>query len=44
VTSARPNKHTWHYITQALASSPDQARLRSGLGSPVADGRRPHDT
>ena len=44
VTSARFNGHTWHDIAQALATSPDEARLRSGPDSPVADGRRPHDT
>ncbi len=28
VTSARLNGHTWHDIAQALATSPDEARLR----------------
>ena len=44
VTSARLNGHTWHDIAQALATSPDEARLRSGPDSPVADGRWPYDT
>jgi hypothetical protein len=44
VTSARLNGHTRHDITQALATSPDEARRRSGPGSPVADGRWPCDT
>jgi hypothetical protein len=44
VTSARLNGHTWHDITQALATSPDKARLRFDPDSPVADGRWPHDT
>jgi hypothetical protein len=29
MTSARVNGHTWHDIAQALATSPDEARLRS---------------
>ena len=44
VTSARFSGHTWHDIGQALAASPDETRPRSGPDSPVADGRRPHDT
>ncbi|HEX5301921.1 MAG TPA: hypothetical protein VFW50_33515 [Streptosporangiaceae bacterium] len=44
MTSARFRVHTWHHIAQALATSPDQARLRSGPGSPAAGGRRPCDT
>ena len=44
VTSARPNGHTWHDIAQALATSPDEARLRFDPDSPVADGRWPYDT
>jgi hypothetical protein len=44
VTSARRNGRTWRDIAQALATSPDEARLRSGPGSPVADGRWPYDT
>jgi hypothetical protein len=44
VTSARLNGHTRHDITQALATSPDEARRRSGPGSPVAGGRWPYDT
>ena len=39
VTSARLNGHTWHDIAQALATSPDEARLRFDPDSPVADGR-----
>jgi hypothetical protein len=38
VTSARLNGHTWHDIAQALATSPDEARLRFDPDSPVADG------
>ena len=44
VTSARLNGHTWHDITQALATSPDEARRRSGPDSPAAGGRWPYDT
>ena len=44
VTSARLNGHTWHDIAQALATSPDEARRRSGPDSPVADARWPYDT
>jgi hypothetical protein len=44
VTSARLNGHTWHDIAQALATSPDEARLRFDPDSPVADGRWPYDT
>jgi hypothetical protein len=44
VASARLNGHTWHDIAQALATSPDEARRRSGPDSPVADGRWPDDT
>ena len=44
MTSARPNGHTWRDIAQALATSPDEARLRFGPDSPVADGRWPYDT
>lgn len=43
VTSARLNQHTWEQIAHALATSPDQARLRYGPDSPVADSRWPHD-
>ena len=39
VTSARLNGHAWHDIAQALATSPDEARLRFDPDSPVADGR-----
>jgi hypothetical protein len=44
VTSARLNGHTWHDIAQALATSPDEARLRFDPDSPVADGRWPYGT
>ena len=44
VTSARLNGHTRHDITQALATSPDEARRRFDPGSPVADGRWPYGT
>ena len=44
VTSARLNEHTWHDIAQALATSPDEGRRRSGPDSPVAGGRWPYDT
>jgi hypothetical protein len=44
VTSARLNGHTWQDIAQALATSPDEARLRFDPGSPVADGRWPYGT
>jgi len=44
MTSARLNGHTWHDIAQALATSPDQARRRSGPDSPVTGGRWPYDT
>ena len=44
LTSARLNGHTWRDIAQALATSPGEARPRSGPGSPVADGRWPYDT
>src|SRR5690348_17060439 len=33
LTSARPNGHTWHDLTQALATSPDKAHRRSGPDS-----------
>ena len=42
VTSARLNGHTLHDIAQALATSPDEARLRFDPDSPVADGRWPY--
>jgi hypothetical protein len=44
VTSARLNGHTWYDIAQALATSPDEARLRFDPDSPVADGRWPYGT
>jgi hypothetical protein len=44
VTSARLNGHTWHDIAQALATSPDEARLRFDPDSPAADGRWPYGT
>jgi hypothetical protein len=43
VANARLNGHTWHQIAQALATSPDQAQLRYGPESPIADTRRPYD-
>ena len=43
VTSARLNGHTWEQIACALTTSPEQARLRYGPDSPIADGRWPHD-
>ena len=43
VTNARLNGHTWNEIAQALATSPDEARLRFDPQSPIADGRWPHD-
>ena len=44
MTSARLNGHTWHDIAHALATSPDEARLRFDPDSPVAGGRWPYDT
>jgi hypothetical protein len=41
---SRLNGHTWHDIAQALATSPDEARLRFDPDSPVADGRWPYST
>ena len=35
--------HTWDQIAAALATSPEQAQLRYGDDSPVADTRRPCD-
>ena len=43
VTTARLNGHTWNEIAQALATSPDEARLRFDPQSPIADSRWPHD-
>ena len=43
VHDARANGHSWHQIAQALATSPDQARLRFDPQSPVADSRWPYD-
>jgi len=43
VTSARLNGHTWEEIATVLATSPDQARLRFGPDSPIADSRWPYD-
>lgn len=40
---ARDHGHSWHDIARALATSPDQARLRYDPESPVADGRWPYD-
>jgi hypothetical protein len=39
VTNARLNGHTWDDIIHALGTSPDEARLRFGQDSPVADPR-----
>jgi hypothetical protein len=43
VTNARLNGHTWDQIAQALATSPDQAQLRYGPQSPIADTRWHYD-
>ena len=43
VTSARLNDHTCDQIAAALATSPEQAQLRYGDESPVADTRWPYD-
>ena len=43
VTSARLNGHTWDQIAAALATSPEQAQLRYGPQSPIADTRWPYD-
>jgi hypothetical protein len=43
VTTARLNSHTWEQIAQALATSPQEARLRFDPESPIADTRWPHD-
>lgn len=43
ITSARLNGHTWEEIAPALATSPDEARLRFDPESPIADGRLPYD-
>jgi hypothetical protein len=43
VISARLNGHTWSQIAWTLATSPDQAQLRYGPQSPIADTRWPHD-
>jgi hypothetical protein len=43
VTSALLNGHTWDQIAQALATSPEQAQLRYGPQSPIADTRWPYD-
>ena len=42
VHNTRANGHSWHQITQALATSPDQAR-RFDPGSPVAGSKWPYD-
>ena len=42
VDSARTNGHTWHRIARALATSPEQARLRYDPDSPIADTRWPY--
>src|SRR5262245_15877051 len=43
VTSARLNGHTWDQIAQALATSPEEAQLRFGPQSPIADCRWPYE-
>ena len=43
VAKARLNGHTWDQIAQALATSPEQAQLRYGDQSPIADTRWPYD-
>jgi hypothetical protein len=43
VASARLNGHTWDQIAAALATSPEQAQLRYGPQSPIADTRWPYD-
>ena len=43
VHDARANGHSWHQIAQALATSPDQARLQFDPESPIADSRWPYD-
>ena len=43
VTNARLNDCTWNQIAQALATSPEQAQLRYGDESPIADTRWPYD-
>ncbi len=40
---ALDNGATWHDIATALATSPEQAKLRYSPGSPVADSRWPYD-
>jgi hypothetical protein len=43
VTSARLNGHSWDQIARALATSPEEVRLRFGPQSPIADARWPYD-
>ena len=33
----------WDQVARALATSPEEARLRVGPGSPIAGSRWPHD-
>jgi hypothetical protein len=40
---ARDHGATWHDIATTLATSPEQAELRYGSGSPIADSRWPYD-
>lgn len=42
VTNARLNGHSWDEVARALATSPDEARLRFDPRSPIADGRWPY--
>jgi hypothetical protein len=43
VTNARLNGHTWDEIAQALATNLEEAQLRYGPQSPIADTRWPYD-
>jgi len=42
-SEAREHGATWHDVATAVATSPEQAELRYGLDSPVADSRWPHN-
>lgn len=43
VTNARLNGHSWDEIARAIGTSPEEAHLRFGPDSPVADPRWPYD-